>query len=189
MCASTQKWRAAQTSVAHFLKRHRFAVQEEVVLKNGKRIDILAQKKTTKGLFHILLEVKDWETISRRTESQFCRQITNYLVEFALEEKSKQGEITNPSQIRSLRERFVGILCLTNDCHFSFRQVSHHFISKHRLILGMPVREKLADYLTLYVARFDFLPKVFQTLGIPLYQQKAITCWLESREYNTKNKK
>ncbi|MBD3192235.1 MAG: hypothetical protein GF308_16460 [Candidatus Heimdallarchaeota archaeon] len=179
MCGLTQRWRAAQTSVAAFLKKHRFAVQEEVVLTNGKRIDILAQKKLNREVFHILIEVKDWRNISRRAESQFCKQITDYLVEFALEEKTERGEIINPSQIQSLREKFVGILCLTNDCHFSYRKVSHHFISKHNLILGMPVREKLADYLELYVARFDFMPKVFRDLGIPLYRQKSLTQWLE----------
>ena len=74
-------------------------------------------------------------------------------------------------------EKFLGVLCLTKDAHFSYRKISQHFLEKHKEILGIPLREKLLDNMSLYVSRFDQLPKVFSDNKFPLFKEMQIVDW------------
>ncbi|NHJ39447.1 MAG: hypothetical protein FK731_05385 [Asgard group archaeon] len=176
----SEKWKLAQKEVACFLKDHGFAIQEEVRLQNETRMDILALKKIGKKFYHIIVEVKDWGGVSRKKEMEFCKQITSYLIQYSLEKillknpknKWERKKIT-------LNDQFIGILCLTKDAHFSYRKVSDHFFLKHKRIRGIPLREQIAKTISLYVTRFDFLPKVFQELQIPLHKETKIFDYLE----------
>ncbi|NHJ84107.1 MAG: hypothetical protein FK734_01510, partial [Asgard group archaeon] len=79
-------WREAQHSIAEFLLEHNFGIKEEYILKSGKRIDIVAQKKIDSKIIHVIIEVKDWQKVSRKTEESFCRQIIQYLIDYSLED-------------------------------------------------------------------------------------------------------
>ncbi|NHK30521.1 MAG: hypothetical protein FK730_04175 [Asgard group archaeon] len=176
----SDNWKSAQKNVAAFLKDHGFAIQEEVRLKNEKRMDILALKKIGKKFYHIIVEVKDWKTVSRKKEMEFCQQIINYLIQYSLEKilLKKPGNKWNRKKIR-IKDQFIGILCLTKDAHFSYRKVSDHFFLKNTRIQGIPLREQVAKRISLYVTRFDFLPKVFQELQIPLLKETKLLDYLE----------
>ncbi|MHA1743773.1 MAG: hypothetical protein ACTSV6_05935 [Candidatus Heimdallarchaeota archaeon] len=171
-------WERAQHAVASFFKQHYFATQEEVRLPSGKRIDIIARKKFHEYFLHILVEVKDWEKVTRKQESQFCNQIIDYLIEYSLTTilKPYKGDKWHRSEKR-IHDRFLGILCLTKNAHFSFRKVSDHFIRKNKEIQGIPIREQIAQQLTIYVARFDFLTNVFHELQIPFYKEPPLSDW------------
>lgn len=178
MVDSSQEWKLAQTSVAEFLKAHEFKIKQEHRLKSGKRVDIVAKRKIASQILHVLIEVKDWNNVSRKKESEFCQQLTEYLVEYALEEtRSYHSRVLKNTRSTLPNERFLGVLCLTKDAHFSYRRVSQHFLEKHKEILGIPLRENLLDNMRLYVARFDVLPKVFTENKIPLYKESQITDW------------
>ncbi len=174
----SDNWKIAQNSVADFLRKHKFGIKEEKRLKSGKRIDILAQKKIGLKILHVVVEVKDWNTVTRKQETNFVQQIINYLIEFAMEEILPQGyqEKWEKSE-KKIRDKFIGILCLTKDAHFSFRQVSPHFFKKNKEIQGIPLREQIVDNILLYVARFDYITKVFEDANISLYQEPEITDW------------
>ncbi|MHA1187671.1 MAG: hypothetical protein ACTSSK_12510, partial [Candidatus Heimdallarchaeota archaeon] len=86
MIENSQEWRNAQTSVAEFLKVHEFKIKQEHRLKSGKRVDIVAKRKIKSQILHVLIEVKDWNSVSRKKESEFCQQLIEYLVEYTLEE-------------------------------------------------------------------------------------------------------
>jgi hypothetical protein len=171
-------WKNAQKSVADFLRKHKFGIKEEKRLKSGKRIDVLAQKKIGNSVLHIIVEVKDWNNVSRKQETNFVQQITKYLIEFALEEILPKGfqEKWEKSD-KVIRDKFIGILCLTKGAHFSFRQVSHHFFKKNKEVQGIPLREQIVDNIKLYVARFDYISKVFEDANIPLYREPEISDW------------
>jgi len=72
---NSQEWRNAQTSVAEFLKVHEFKIKQEHRLKSGKRVDIVAKRKIKSQILHVLIEVKDWNSVSRKKESEFCQQL------------------------------------------------------------------------------------------------------------------
>ncbi|MCK5046950.1 MAG: hypothetical protein KAS22_10245, partial [Candidatus Heimdallarchaeota archaeon] len=72
--------------MADFLRKHKFGIKEEKHLKSGKRIDILAQKKIGNKILHVIVEVKDWNKVSRKQETNFCQQIIQYLIEYSMEE-------------------------------------------------------------------------------------------------------
>jgi len=174
-----QSWKEAQNLVAEFLQKHEYAIKQEFTLKSGKRIDIIGIKKINNQFLHVLIEVKDWNTVTRKKEMEFSKQIIQYIVEYSLEESIKVSNKEKWKRKESdLRDMFVGILCLTKDAHFSFRKISQHFITKNKNILGIPLREQIAENISLFVSRFDFLPRVFQELGQPLYKQKKLLDWL-----------
>ncbi|MHA1221240.1 MAG: hypothetical protein ACTSQB_05860 [Candidatus Heimdallarchaeota archaeon] len=173
-----QPWKTAQHSVATFLQEHNFTVQEEKRLKNGKRIDIVAQRKMTDHLLHVLVEVKDWKKVTRQQETEFCQQIIDYLLQYSMEEiMPREANDKWNRSTKKIKDNFLGILCLTNDAHFSFRKVSDHFFKKNSNVIGIPFREQIVDRIKLYVARFDFLPKVFEELHIPIYKEPSLTEW------------
>ncbi|MFW9922430.1 MAG: hypothetical protein ACFFDW_03980 [Candidatus Thorarchaeota archaeon] len=183
MTTKTENWRLAQNSIAEFFTNHNFAVKQEVTLKIGKRIDIVALKKLPNVFLNVLIEVKDWNNVSRKKESQFCEQIIDYIINYTLEKsrKSPTQDLWNKSNQTS-NDLFIGILCLTKDAHFSFRKISHHFVEKNNQILGIPYREQLVERIHLYVARSDFLPKVFEDLRYPLFKETKLIEWLESKK-------
>jgi Holliday junction resolvase-like predicted endonuclease len=181
----SDSWKDAQSLVANFLAQHGFQVSQEKLLQSGKRIDILAVKKIALRYFHILVEVKNWAKVTRQKEKTFCEQIKEYLIEYALEHLHNHKEKhQSTSTTFLLNNRFIGILCLTKDTHFSFRKVSSHTFKKNAEILGMKMRERLAENIDLYVTRFDFLSKVFQELSLPLSKQQYLTQWLSSENNN-----
>jgi hypothetical protein len=178
LTAISQEWRNAQTSVADFLTRHKYHIKQEYRLKSGKRIDIVAQKKAKKKIIHILIEVKDWNKVSRKKESEFSKQLITYLVEYTLEEtRTYHSKVLKNTRLTKPNDKFIGILCLTKDAHFSYRKISSHFLMKHKQFLGMPLREQLLENMNLYVARFDYLPKVFEETKLPLYKEMQIDDW------------
>jgi len=175
---NSQEWRNAQTSVAEFLKVHEFKIKQEHRLKSGKRVDIVAKRKIKSQILHVLIEVKDWNSVSRKKESEFCQQLIEYLVEYTLEEtRSYHSKVLKNTRSTLPNEKFLGVLCLTKDAHFSYRKISQHFLEKHKEILGIPLREKLLDSMSLYVSRFDQLPKVFSDNKFPLYKEMRIVDW------------
>lgn len=176
----SDNWKLAQKNVATFLNEHNFAIQEEVRLLNEKRMDILALKKVGKRFYHIIVEVKDWNSVSRKKEMEFCQQIISYLIQYSLE-KILPKNPKNKWERRKIKinDQFIGILCLTKDAHFSYRKVSDHYFLKNTRMQGIPLREQIAKSIHLYVARFDFLPKVFQELQIPLYKEPRLLDCLE----------
>jgi hypothetical protein len=182
--ANSLEWRNAQTSVADFLKAHEFKIKQEHRLKSGKRIDIIAKRKIKSQILHVLIEVKDWNSVSRKKENEFCQQLIEYLVEYTLEEtRNYHSKVLKNTRSTIPNERFLGVLCLTNDAHFSYRKISHHFLEKHKEFLDIPLRENLLNNMSLYVSRFDFLPKVFSENKFPLYKEKQIVDWFpESQE-------
>jgi hypothetical protein len=177
----SDNWKQAQKLVATFLKDHGFGIQQEYRLKDQKRMDILALRKIGKITYHIIVEVKDWNKVSRKQEMEFCKQIINYLIEYALEKllrKDPQNKWDRTD--KEITDRFIGILCLTKDAHFSYRKVSDHLFKKNKRIQGIPLREQIAEHIQLYVSRFDFITKVFQTIKIPLYKESSIDDWISS---------
>ncbi|MHA1126083.1 MAG: hypothetical protein ACTSO7_11290 [Candidatus Heimdallarchaeota archaeon] len=179
MIENSQEWRNAQTSVAEFLKAHEFIIKQEHRLKSGKRIDIVAKRKITNQILHVLIEVKDWNNVSRKKESEFCQQLIEYLVEYTLEEtRSYHSKVLKNTRSTFPNEKFLGVLCLTKDAHFSYRKISQHFLEKHKEFLGIPLREKLLDNMSLYVSRFDLLSKVFSESKFPLFKEMQIVDWL-----------
>lgn len=176
----SEKWKEAQSAVATFFQEHNFAVKQEYTLKTGRRLDILAQKKIPKAFLSVIIEVKDWNNVSRKQEMAFCKQIINYIIHYALQTKRKAPSKDNwHRENEPKKELFLGILCLTKDAHFSFRKVSNHFILKNKNIQGIPYREQIAENIGLYVARFDFLPKVFEDFKYPLFKEPELTDWLD----------
>ncbi|NHJ48733.1 MAG: hypothetical protein FK733_13190 [Asgard group archaeon] len=179
----SDNWKQAQKSVAKFLQEHGFAIQQEYRLKDQKRMDILALRKVKKTTYHIIVEVKDWDNVSRKKEMEFCKQIIDYLIEYALEKllrkdpKNKWDRSTT-----QINDQFIGILCLTKDAYFSFRKVSEHFFRKNARIQGIPLREQIANQIQLFVTRFDFLPKVFQELKIPLFKESTLEDWIQKEK-------
>ena len=171
-------WKKAQTKVADFLKEHHFGVQEEKPLKSGRRIDIVALRKTSDRYLHVLVEVKDWNNVTRRNEAEFCKQIIKYIVEYSLEDAKKPSQKDRwYSNTKKSKDLFIGILCLTKDVHFSYRKISQHFVTKNEHILGIPFREQLSESIKLYVTRFDFLSRVFDDIGYPLYREATLSEW------------
>lgn len=171
-------WKVAQTSVGTFLKDHHFAIFEEKRLKSGRRIDIVGQKKINGSMVHILIEVKDWQKVTRKQEMDFCTQIIDYLIQYSMEEIfPREAEDKWHKSAKKITDNFIGILCLTKDSHFSFRKVSDHYFKKNPNIVGIPFREQIVDRIKLYVARFDFITKVFEDAKIPLYTEQAISEW------------
>ena len=172
-------WKIAQSKVADFLQQHHFAVKQEVSMKSGKRIDIVALRKVSGHILHVLVEVKDWNKVSRKQEADFCKQIIRYIIEYSIEDTKKpsQKDRWNYSS-KSNADLFLGILCLTKDVHFSYRSISHHFIAKNENILGIPFREQLGNNIKLFVAHFDNLPKVFDEIGYSLYKESSLTEWM-----------
>ena len=65
MSVEKPNWKVAQSKVADFLQQHHFAVKQEVSLKSGKRVDIVALRKISGHILHVLVEVKDWNNVSR----------------------------------------------------------------------------------------------------------------------------
>ena len=183
--AEKRNWKKAQTKVADYFKGHHFGVQDEKLLKSGRRIDIVALRKTPDRFLHVLVEVKDWNTVTRSNETEFCKQIIKYIVEYSLEDAKKPSQKdrwhhnTNKS-----KDLFIGILCLTKDVHFSFRKISQHFITKNEHILGIPFREQISENIKLYVARFDFLSKIFDDIGYPLYRETTLSEWTTDSSKN-----
>ncbi len=173
-------WKIAQTKVADFLQQHHFAVKQEVSLKSGKRVDIVALRKISGRIFHVLVEVKDWNTVSRKRETEFCKQIIRYIIEYSIEDAQKpsQKDRWNYST-KNNADLFLGILCLTKDVHFSYRKISHHFVAKSENILGIPFREQLSKNIKLFVTHFDYLPKVFDEIGYSLYKESSLTEWMD----------
>jgi len=179
LTSNSQEWRNAQTSVAEFLNVHDYNIKQEHRLRSGKRIDIVAKRKVSTKILHVLIEVKDWNNVSRKKESDFCKQLIEYLVEYTLEEtRSYHSKVLKNTRRTIPNEKFLGVLCLTKDAHFSYRKVSQHFLEKHKQFLGMPLRKKLLGNMSLYVTRFDLLPKVFTENKFPLYKEKQIIDWL-----------
>ena len=173
-------WKEAQTKVAQFLEEYGFAIKQEVSLKSGRRLDILGIKKIASEFLHVLIEVKDWNTVSRKNEMEFSKQIIQYLIDYSLQEFSKKSTTDRWNRLEGkLRDKFLGILCLTKDCHFSFREISTHFIEKNPNIKGIPFREQIAEQIQLYAARFDFLPQAFEKAGYRLFKQKDLTNWFQ----------
>lgn len=171
-------WREAQHSIAEFLLEHNFGIKEEYILKSGKRIDIVAQKKIDSKIIHVIIEVKDWQKVSRKTEESFCRQIIQYLIDYSLEDAFKKSHPDKWSTTDlKLHDQYIGILCLTKGSHFTFRETSNHYFLKHKQIQGIPYREQFAKQIRLFVARYDFLPKVFEVIAIPLYKESSIDEW------------
>jgi len=177
----SNSWRQAQEHVATFFKQHHFATREEVRLPSGKRIDIVALKKFPNHFLHVLIEVKDWQQVSRLQESQFCKQVIQYLIEYSLTDLFRRPQLKDKWHRLNapFHDRFLGILCLTKNAHFSYRKVSEHFLQKNEEIQGIPLREQIVEHITFYVARFDFLPKIFTELHIPLYTERSLSDWLE----------
>lgn len=174
----SSNWKTAQKSVADFLQKHKFGIKEEKTLKSGKRIDILAQKKIGNKVLHVIVEVKDWNNVSRKQETTFCQQIIRYLIEYAMEEiLPKEPKEKWRKSEKTIRDTFIGILCLTKGAHFSFRKVSHHFFKKNKEVLGIPFREQIVENIQLYVARFDYIAKVFEDANISIYREPAISDW------------
>ncbi|MBN1330202.1 MAG: hypothetical protein JXA54_12075 [Candidatus Heimdallarchaeota archaeon] len=175
---NTIPWKIAQTNVSNFLKEHGFAVFEEKKLKSGKRIDIVAQKKMASSFLHVLVEVKDWQNVTRKQEIDFCNQIIDYLIQYAIEEiLFKETKDKWSKSTKKITDSFLGILCLTKDAHFSYRKVSNHLFKKNQNIIGIPFREQIVDQIDLYVVRFDFLTKVFIDAKIPLYKEHSLSEW------------
>lgn len=171
----SREWQLMQNSVAKFLEEYGFVAKEEFRLKSGKRIDIVALKKNNELLLHVLVEVKNWKKVSRKQESDFCKQMIQYIIEYSLEEKLKTDNFNNPVLKGSIKnDLFVGILCLTKDAHFSFRRISQHFIDKNEHILGIPIREEISKKIKLFVTKFDLLPRVFEEIGYPLLKKTSI---------------
>ncbi|MGC9780032.1 MAG: hypothetical protein HZR80_12375 [Candidatus Heimdallarchaeota archaeon] len=174
----TDDWKIAQKSVAEFLEKHYFGTKEEVSLKSGKRMDILAQRKIGNEVLHVIVEVKNWQNVTRKKESDFCKQIIDYLIEYAMEEAlRKESSDKWHKSSKKIRDKFLGILVLTKDAHFTYRKVSQHFFAKNKHIQGIPFREQIAGNILLYVSRFDYLSKVFEDFGFPLYQEPSILNW------------
>lgn len=174
----SSNWKTAQKSVADFLQKHKFGIKEEKHLKSGKRIDILAQKKIGNKILHVIVEVKDWNKVSRKQETNFCQQIIRYLIEYSLEEiLPKEPKEKWQKSEKKIRDKFIGILCLTKGAHFSFRKVSHHFLMKNKEVQGIPFREQIVENIQLYVTRFDYIAKVFEDAKIPLYREPEISDW------------
>ena len=96
----TPDWKIAQSKVADYFKEHHFGVEEEVSLKSGKRIDVVALRKISNRYLNVLIEVKDWNNVTRRKESDFCTQIIQYIIEYAIEDAKKpsQKDRWNPAQ-------------------------------------------------------------------------------------------
>ena len=173
-------WKIAQTKVADYFKEHHFGVKEEASLKSGKRIDVVALRKTSDRFLNVLIEVKDWNNVTRKKEAEFCKQIIQYIIEYTVEDANKpsQKDRWNAPQ-KDSKDIFIGILCLTKDVHFSYRRISQHFVNKNEHILGIPFREQLVKNIKLYVARFEFLPKVFSDVGYPLFKEPSLSEWVK----------
>ena len=177
--SNTPLWKDAQHVVADYLREYGFSIKQEAHLKSGKRIDIVAIKKLNKKILHTLIEVKDWNKVSRKNESDFCKQLIQYLIEYGIEQTSNLDVEEKKNALHKQRDDYyIGILCLTKDAHFSYRKVSSHFFKKNQYVLGIPQREQFIKKMNLFVARVDFIPKVFQAMKIPLYKESSITNWL-----------
>ena len=121
--------------------------------------------------------------MSRKKESDFSKQLIEYLVEYTLEEtRNYHSKVLKNTRATLPNDKFLGVLCLTKDAHFSYRKISQHFLKKHKQFLGMPLREPLLDNMSLYVSRFDFLPKVFVEAKMPLYKEMQLDDWLPSKK-------
>ncbi len=172
-------WKVAQTKVADFLQQHHFAVKQEVSLKSGKRVDVVALRKISGRILHVLVEVKDWNKVSRKQEAEFCKQIIRYIIEYSIDDARKHSTKDRwNSTAKNTVDLFLGILCLTKDAHFSYRKISQHFVAKNENILGIPFREQLSNNIKLFVTHFDYLPKVFDEIGFPLYRESPLTEWM-----------
>lgn len=179
MSEEKPNWKVAQSKVADFLQQHHFAVKQEFSLKSGKRVDIVALRKISGRILHVLVEVKDWNNVSRKREAEFCKQIIRYIIEYSIEDTNKpsQKDRWNYSN-KNNNDQFLGILCLTKDVHFSYRKISQHFVAKNEHILGIPFREQLSENIKLFVTHFDSLPKVFEEIGYSLFKESSITEWM-----------
>jgi hypothetical protein len=174
MSNQQRSWQEAQNQVSQFLQRYHFSIRQEVTLASGRRIDIVAQKRINDKILHLLIEVKNWEKVTRKQESVFCQQLQKYLIEYTIGELSKRKNQKSKKELIK-NSSFYGILCLTNASHFSFRKISSHFLQKNKHVQGIPIREKTFRDFSLYVVHYRFLARLFKEIGYPLSTQSKLS--------------
>lgn len=172
---TTEEWRVAQSSIAHFLHNNSFEVWEERRIEN-KRIDILAKRSIRDKTYYIVFEAKHYNKVTAGNEDKFLEQLNEYLRILILREL-KRKKFTHVSK----KVTFIGYLVLLKD--YGIYKNRRKNWRKNRSFPDNKDLEKIwVRNVYLFSSTQDYIQRNLESVGLTFYSQSKIADFFSEKQ-------